>query len=339
MKRLLIGIFISLCIVFPAFADDYKTFESSGYSFQVPTDWDYKIGNDGRTTWYYPSYAYRHSDDAIIGLICIDRPKGYIWDGDEEVAIEQFEIGFKETCDTFDAIPAEIVLGAACEMTFTQTINGQPYVGKAFVIANEHFFTQISYLVKSGVDTEPYEADYNKIIESGNLQTAPEEDDMSDIPTYTKYSSGQYKVGTDIPAGKYVVFSTEYNGKLHGYIFETTDANSTDYVQTASFYYETIIEITEGNYLKLDSAYAIPMEENPEVDITKEGTFLVGTHIDPGEYKIEQIDDKTGGYFFLYRDFTKNNYAGSDRFEGSRYISVEDGQLLCLDNARLVLDQ
>ena len=165
------------------------------------------------------------------------------------------------------------------------------------------------------------------------------ETEFKDPAECTQYKAGQYKVGTDIPAGKYVVYSSAYNRDVHGYVFETTDANGTDYVQSASFYYDTIVEITEGNYLKLDRSYAVPLEENPEIDITKEGTYLVGTHIDAGEYKIEQVDDVKGGYFFVYKDYTKENYAGSDSFEGSRYVSVEDGQLLCLDNARLVLDQ
>lgn len=164
------------------------------------------------------------------------------------------------------------------------------------------------------------------------------ETEFSDLKDCTQYKAGHYKVGTDIPAGKYVVYSSAYNRDVHGYVFETTDANGNDYVQSASFYYETIIEITEGNYLELERAYAIPMEENPEVDITKEGTYLIGTHLDAGEYKIEQVDEDMGGYFFIYSDYTKDNYAGSDRFEGTRYISVEDGQLLCLENARLILE-
>ena len=68
------------------------------------------------------------------------------------------------------------------------------------------------------------------------------ETEFSDPKDCTQYKAGHYKVGTDIPAGKYVVYSSAYNRDVHGYVFETTDANGNDYVQSASFYYETIIE-------------------------------------------------------------------------------------------------
>lgn len=162
------------------------------------------------------------------------------------------------------------------------------------------------------------------------------DDNQPETNSHTEYHSGQYIVGKDIPTGKYVLFASE-SGRS-GYLFESRDANQDDIVQSARFDYETIAEITEGNYLELSHACAIPLDEDPAIDITRPGTFLVGKHISAGEYMIEQIDSEYGAYYFLYTDFTKDNFAGSDRFDGIRYVTVTDGQLLELSNARIVTE-
>lgn len=149
----------------------------------------------------------------------------------------------------------------------------------------------------------------------------------------TKYFSGQYKVGQDIPAGEYVIFPSETNRK--GFYFETLDANGDQYDDTGSVVTNGIVMLDEGNYIELDHAYAIPIEENPAVDTTGEGTFKVGYHIDAGEYKVSQIDTSRHGFYFVFKDSTKESYAASNSFDGSVYVSVSDGQVLELSNAKL----
>lgn len=147
----------------------------------------------------------------------------------------------------------------------------------------------------------------------------------------THYNSGQYKIGIDIPAGEYVLFPGQ-SGRT-GYYFETRDANGNDYAGSGSFDHNEIVTIREGNYFRLDHAYAVPIEENPTVDVTVGGTFKVGLHIPAGEYKLSQEKSDRTAYYFIYTDSTKENYAGSGSFEGNSYVSVSDGQILRLDHA------
>ena len=58
--------------------------------------------------------------------------------------------------------------------------------------------------------------------------------------TYTeKYTSGQYKVGQDIPAGKYIVLTDESDG----YFMVSSDANGDDILFNDFFEYHSIFQI------------------------------------------------------------------------------------------------
>lgn len=158
--------------------------------------------------------------------------------------------------------------------------------------------------------------------------------DETEAPVLTAYAPGQYKVGVDIPAGEYILFSTDLN--YNGYFFETRDSNGNDFVKSDGFSYNAIITISEGNYLELSRAKAIPSELNPPVDTSGEGYFEIGRHLPAGEYKLTQVDDSMSGYYFVYTDSTLEHFAASDSFTGQAYVSVQDGQILELSNSKIV---
>lgn len=143
-----------------------------------------------------------------------------------------------------------------------------------------------------------------------------------------RYSAGVYKVGNDIPAGEYVVFAN--GGK--GYFCVSSDSNQDDILFNENFEYNSIITIKDGEYLHLTRSYAIPIEENPDVNVNASGMFKVGDHIPAGEYKLEATGEH--GYYCIYPDSRQDDIVANDNFEGQNYVTVSEGQYLLLNRCK-----
>lgn len=141
---------------------------------------------------------------------------------------------------------------------------------------------------------------------------------------YTKYTSNTYKVGTDIPAGEYIVFTDGGTG----YFCVSSDSNQDNITYNENFEYNSIITINDGEYLNLTRCYAVPFAEAPDVKTDSAGMFKVGTHIPAGEYKLEASGGT--GYYCIYPDSRQNNIISNDNFDGQNYVTVTDGQYLVL---------
>lgn len=153
----------------------------------------------------------------------------------------------------------------------------------------------------------------------------------------TMYNEGQYKVGEDMPAGEYVFFCTgSYNGSMK----ETTDSNGTDRVDSEYFEYNIIYTLTDGNYVEINDAIAVPSDQVNELATNKgNGMFIVGKHIPAGEYKLIATDYHSGG---SYKIFKSSHLANSDDrikseyFDKPTYVTVNDGEYLIISNALFV---
>ena len=145
---------------------------------------------------------------------------------------------------------------------------------------------------------------------------------------YTKYAKGNYKVGVDIPPGEYVVMA---DGEK-GYFCVSSDSNQDDILYNDNFNYNSIITINNGEYLELSHSYAIPIAENPDVEVSGAGMFKVGLHIPSGEYKLEVTGNR--GYYCIYPDSRQDDIIANDIFEGQNYVTVSDGQYLLLSGCR-----
>lgn len=149
-----------------------------------------------------------------------------------------------------------------------------------------------------------------------NAATAPKE-----IKTYP---AGQYKVGTDIEAGEYVLFA---KGGM-GYFCISSDSNGDDIIQNDNFDYNSIVTVTDGQYLELVRCKAEPIDDADEIALTATGMFKVGTHIPAGEYKL--IADGGLGYYCIYDSSTHENIISNNNFDNTQYVTVSDGQYLVL---------
>jgi len=156
----------------------------------------------------------------------------------------------------------------------------------------------------------------------------------TEIPV-AKYESGMYKVGSDIPAGEYIIFA---DNTLGGYIEinSSSSGNFDDIIANANFSYNVISTLNDGNYLTLTGSYAVPFDDVAELDTTGEGMFKVGVHLKAGEYKLE-CTNELGGYYEVDSDSTHdfNSIVANGNFDNNTYITVSDGQYLTITGCKI----
>lgn len=146
--------------------------------------------------------------------------------------------------------------------------------------------------------------------------------------------AGMYKVGAELPAGEYVIqprseaayyeVSADSSGSLESIITNDTFSGGTVFVT-----------VKNGQYLTVRAARFAEAEqyEVPAANPIPQGMYRVGRDIPSGEYKITSAD--AINYYAVQKD--SYNTLGSiitndTMFEGSKYITVRDGQYLLLKN-------
>ena len=165
-------------------------------------------------------------------------------------------------------------------------------------------------------------------------KSSPAESDEPEDPGMTMYKEGQYKVGSDLPEGAYVLVCTGSSA----YFAYSTDANGDDIIENDNFEGHSIVDVQSGEYLEIKRCYAVPLDEVPGFDpadgYLPEGCYIAGKHIAAGEYKVEMNPDANyAAYVCVYSDARRTDIVTNDNFDGSRYITVEDGQMLVIKRA------
>ncbi len=172
--------------------------------------------------------------------------------------------------------------------------------------------------------------------QSDEINANTEETTKSDI--WTK--SGTYKVGTEIPAGEYIVVATSGNcyvevNKDSTGSFESIVSND----NTSTCLYVTLIE---GQYFKVSGGkFALEDKVAPfeaENGVYEQGVYKVGKDIPAGEYKITANDSNC--YIEVSSDsyMTFNSIITNDNISlgESTYITVSEGQYLKFNGGQIV---
>ena len=88
--------------------------------------------------------------------------------------------------------------------------------------------------------------------------------------------------------------------------------------------------VEDGQYFSVKWAHFAPAADvTRPVDPSSlsDGLYRVGTDIPAGEYKFQATDDT--GYFCVFDNSTAGrDIVTNDLFEGSQYVTVQDGQYL-----------
>lgn len=158
------------------------------------------------------------------------------------------------------------------------------------------------------------------------------------------FASGMYKIGQDMPAGEYKLFST---GGLAGISYFEIAKDSTNTLESIiandNFFSFTYVTVTEEQYFKFTDARAVPAgdaEKSGPVDGKySSGMYKVGVDIPAGEYKVLPNEDSTLGYgYFEITNSSRHAFddiVSNDNFEDSRYVTLKDGQYLKLSEAHI----
>lgn len=114
---------------------------------------------------------------------------------------------------------------------------------------------------------------------------------MQNFETY--YKSGTYKIGKDIPAGEYMLYA---NPGVMAYMnyYATNGVNRTG-IQNGYFDYCRAVKLVAGNEISITGGYAIPREDTV-ADLSRNGTFAVGTDIKEGHLTFKLGDGVHAGY-------------------------------------------
>lgn len=160
---------------------------------------------------------------------------------------------------------------------------------------------------------------------------AQEEEKESSV----SYIGGMYKIGVDMPAGEYLITSSE------GYLEVASDSTGNlDSIITNDNYTNRIyITVQDGQYLKFDGT-AIPVADaagyTTSNGIYLEGMYLVGKDIPAGEYKVSSLG---GGYYEVSANSsgTLDAIITNENFDSDVYLTVSDGQYLKLNRAQIKL--
>jgi hypothetical protein len=149
------------------------------------------------------------------------------------------------------------------------------------------------------------------------------------------FESGIYKIGTDFPAGEYVIVGT-------GYLKISSDNSGSDasIVEAGNFKNRAIVQVKEGEYFEFEGT-AYGEKSVPAVDLSsgrlKDGEYKVGVDFAEGEYKITPHEDS--GYYEI-SDSARGelrNVISSDCFLESKHVTFKNGQYVRLQNLTLEL--
>ncbi|WP_137744219.1 hypothetical protein [Robertmurraya siralis] len=156
----------------------------------------------------------------------------------------------------------------------------------------------------------------------------------------SKINAGVYKVGSDIPAGEYLVLA---NGT--GYIESASD--STGQLDSIIFNDNlvsgghTYVTLNDGEYFKLQGTEMYPVDSAPSIipedGLYQNGMFKVGQDIPAGEYKV--ILDSSIGMGYL--EVSKNSrhqidsIVTNENVQSDMYITISDGQYIKLQDCQI----
>ena len=187
-------------------------------------------------------------------------------------------------------------------------------------------------------ESEPSSSDNTAESESVEDTAEASEEPAEEEPSYTQYEAGMYKVGTDIPAGTYLI-----TGDM-GYVEVSSDSSGQieSIVANDNYVNRTYLSVSDGQYFKFDGV-AIPEAEAPaytsENGAYPEGKYLVGKDIPAGEYKISLTDGNVMGYGYIEvssdASGTLNAIVTNANIQGDTYQTVQDGQYLKLNGAEI----
>ena len=152
------------------------------------------------------------------------------------------------------------------------------------------------------------------------------------------YDSGSYRVGTDIPAGDYVLTENE-NAMFASVIVRESDAEDSNLLAHHLINHQLVVRLQPDTWLTLSEAKAYPISQAPKIEdgVTGEGGYLVGVQIPAGVYAVCLTEKAPLSSYSIYDDIIGTN-AQLIKFEvvhEAMTIELHDGEYVELSGCHL----
>lgn len=164
-----------------------------------------------------------------------------------------------------------------------------------------------------------------------------ESSDQNNVDYKDIYKAATYKIGQDMPAGEYVLFA-EIADVNYFQISNDSSGEITSISANGTFKTNTIVTVSNGQYLNFIGCYAVPITEVTELDTSKEGMFKIGIHLEPGEYQLWKTDGSDVSYYAVMKDSTHKmeSIKVNGVIESREYVTVEKGDYLELQGCYIM---
>lgn len=156
-------------------------------------------------------------------------------------------------------------------------------------------------------------------------------------PTAKTYKAGMYKIGSDMPAGEYVLVAS---GSMSYFeIDKDSEGKLESILANDTFHVRSIVTVANGQYIKLTGCIAYPFKDAPKVQLAdgflSDGMYKVGVDLPAGEYKV--IPEGSMSYKEVSKDssHTLNSIISNDILQGEGYSTIKNGQYLKLVGAKI----
>lgn len=148
---------------------------------------------------------------------------------------------------------------------------------------------------------------------------------------------GQYKIGTDLPAGEYYIKCNSIN--LYVEISSDSSGELDSIISNLNTEGGVYVTVRDGEYLKVDGGEIFnisDIEIEPENGYYPAGQYKVGEDIPAGEYTLEALDGEEG-YIEVTSDsrHTLESIITNDLFDNNTIITLTDGQYVLFNSAKL----
>ncbi len=175
-------------------------------------------------------------------------------------------------------------------------------------------------------------------------------DSSVDLSDQVLFESGEYEVGVDIPAGKYLVFSDDHSGYgdfCFG-VYSQSDFSEESELSFEWYQGNAYVVLQEGTFIhfshscmyNVDNA-DISLKDLPGVNRFG-GMYEVGKDIEPGRYKLEKTENQYSSQYMIYSsidtsmpEIIEQNYSVEDNKEiylsYGEYIFLKFGKPVKID--------
>ena len=304
--------------------------------FTGPNDMEIDINSDGvYQIVLTPSKAYvvatytdvSSLDKEMLDILLYtasngqDADRGQVADLSE---LSEIIAGFEATGEGYASTNTNGVNIYYIDLTFTDTWN--LYTIQFLCNAQDDNWTDYLQLFSDFIDSAEYVGETPRSTEN----TSDSDNQAEDGSINNPYPAGIYKVGNDIPSGEYIFVAD--SGAA--YVCVSNDSNQDDIIENENFNYTYIITVSDGQYLQAKRCSFVTADDHT-LTINDDGSFhsgmyRVGVDIAPGEYKLIAEDSDQAYYCIYNNSAVPLDIVNNDIFEGSTYVTVQEGQYLLI---------